>query len=281
MSIHILNQNDERSPTPPPETPGIVVASLNHYEVHRRNPFPSARYLTSGSIRCTALGRNFSLNPGELLVLGAGVEIDMFTDSAQEASAGIGVAIDPGYFGAGNDALFLKVDPTQFGFGKILENVSQRVPDFLSGKQVERLGMLECALNNGFKPMVRQIVDNAGRIECKSLATSLPLLEKVHMAGKQMRYDLFGIKSLEDFACQVGLSKYHFARVFKAVYGVAPIVYRDRERLKSARCQLIKGAPVQEVAYRFGYSEPPSFSKAFKRCFGMPPSVFQSKLRRQ
>jgi AraC-like DNA-binding protein len=78
--------------------------------------------------------------------------------------------------------------------------------------------------------------------------------------------------SLEQLSKQAGISKYHFIRVFKHVFGVSPYQYQKRKRLVEARNLINQGLTIQETAILLGYADVPTFSKAFKQHFGRAPS---------
>jgi len=80
--------------------------------------------------------------------------------------------------------------------------------------------------------------------------------------------------SLEQISMQAHISKYHFIRVFKHVFGISPYQYQKRKRLEIARQELMQGRSVFDTALLIGYPDIPSFSKAFKQIFGQAPTVY-------
>lgn len=64
-----------------------------------------------------------------------------------------------------------------------------------------------------------------------------------------------------------------FARNFARVYEITPARYLERRRLGHAAARLGDSNPVlTELALDCGYPDLPTFSKAFRRRFGVPPS---------
>jgi AraC-like DNA-binding protein len=78
--------------------------------------------------------------------------------------------------------------------------------------------------------------------------------------------------SLDDLALKAGISKYHFVRVFKSVFGKSPYGYQKSSRLRHAREELVRGRSANDVAGLFAYADLPTFSKAFKKEFGYSPT---------
>lgn len=61
-----------------------------------------------------------------------------------------------------------------------------------------------------------------------------------------------------------------------AQVGDSPAAYIRRRRLESARRLLLSGTPVHQAAHLTGFGDIDTFSRAFKREFGSPPSAFRS-----
>ena len=80
-------------------------------------------------------------------------------------------------------------------------------------------------------------------------------------------------KRLAGVAC---LSRHHFHRSFSYYIGDTVTGYvRNRRLTKAAGYLCTSTSNVTAAAYSFGYGTSEAFTKAFKRMFGMPPSVFQ------
>jgi AraC-like DNA-binding protein len=72
------------------------------------------------------------------------------------------------------------------------------------------------------------------------------------------------------------MSRSAFASRFRAVTGDSPIRYVTRHRLARAARQLrTTNVPIGEVASNAGYESSFTFSRAFKRAFGIPPRVYR------
>ncbi|MBI4693285.1 MAG: AraC family transcriptional regulator [Gammaproteobacteria bacterium] len=78
--------------------------------------------------------------------------------------------------------------------------------------------------------------------------------------------------TLETMAHRAHLSRSAFARLFKAVLGVAPIDFLTKLRIANAQQLLRKGRPLAVVASAVGYGSQPALSRAFIREVGAAPS---------
>lgn len=83
--------------------------------------------------------------------------------------------------------------------------------------------------------------------------------------------------SLKGIARELGLSVESMQRAFKATYNSTIVGFVREYRLHRARQALIsEGISISEAAYRAGYTNPANFSTAFKRLFGIAPSMVRA-----
>ncbi len=79
--------------------------------------------------------------------------------------------------------------------------------------------------------------------------------------------------TVAQMACEAHMSERNFRLAFAAVTRQSPKRFYDRLRLRTAEELLRQGVyTVAQVGDRLGFSSPFHFSKAFKQCFGYPPS---------
>ncbi|MGN0778314.1 MAG: AraC family transcriptional regulator [Aristaeellaceae bacterium] len=83
--------------------------------------------------------------------------------------------------------------------------------------------------------------------------------------------------SVAELARMVGLSEYHFIRVFRQVMGMTPRQYIIASRMNHARYLLKTTAlPVGEIAAMAGYASESMFTAAFRRTQGMTPTQYRT-----
>jgi len=80
--------------------------------------------------------------------------------------------------------------------------------------------------------------------------------------------------SLNSLASSVGISPFHFARVFRELTGKPPHHYLIEVRLTRAMQFLRRGASVTEACFAAGFSNLSHFIRLFRRRFGILPSSF-------
>jgi len=77
----------------------------------------------------------------------------------------------------------------------------------------------------------------------------------------------------DELARAANYSVYHFCRVFMALTGTPVLAYVTRRKLEFALYDLSRGRKVIDVAMDYGFETHPGFTKAFKKCYGYPPSL--------
>ncbi len=79
--------------------------------------------------------------------------------------------------------------------------------------------------------------------------------------------------SLKDIAVHVGISQWHFARIFKALTNETLKTYIRARRLSAALNMLLNSDErIIEIAIGAGYGSQESFSRAFKKIYQMSPN---------
>src|SRR4051794_25976821 len=80
------------------------------------------------------------------------------------------------------------------------------------------------------------------------------------------------LANIADEAC---FSKFHFARLFRTIYGKTPHQYLTAVRIDRAAELLTNGLSVKETCFAVGFDSVTSFTGLFKRRTGMSPAAFQ------
>ena len=84
--------------------------------------------------------------------------------------------------------------------------------------------------------------------------------------------------SLDALADVAALSRFHFHRIWRAIYGETLAQTVRRMRLHRAAVALVHGtAPMARIARDVGYPNLSSFARAFTDAYGTPPSAFRAR----
>ena len=77
-------------------------------------------------------------------------------------------------------------------------------------------------------------------------------------------------------AAAASMSRFHYIRIFRSIYGVTPRRYLRDLRMAKAKKMLANNRSVTDVCFDVGYESLPTFSSAFKRATGFSPKRYQT-----
>ncbi|WP_420591143.1 helix-turn-helix domain-containing protein [Bacterioplanoides sp.] len=84
--------------------------------------------------------------------------------------------------------------------------------------------------------------------------------------------------TLDDVGNAIGMSKYHFLRLFRSQFGITPHQYIVSCKINAARSELEKGTGIDDVVFDFGFSDLSHFNRRFKPIYGMTPKQYQKSV---
>ena len=145
-----------------------------------------------------------------------------------------------------------------------------RSPSPMAGLLVETmsaaLGVYLLRTYSGLSPAGRPLPPARGALDGRRLARVLAFID-AHL-DRDM--------TLEELAREACLSRFHFARSFKAATSLSPHRYILQRRLDRAKALLKSGTlSLAEVALACGFSSQPHFTSSFKQAIGVPPGHFR------
>jgi AraC-like DNA-binding protein len=97
-------------------------------------------------------------------------------------------------------------------------------------------------------------------------------VERVHAARERLDAEFDRNHTTSALACSVGMSMFHFTRVFTELVGRPPHRYLADARLAAGRAMLEQGRSVTETCFACGFNNLSHFSRSFARRFGVLPS---------
>ena len=122
--------------------------------------------------------------------------------------------------------------------------------------------------------------ERAGFRPCKRCKPGGPSLDQQHAEKVAEACRLIetadDTPTLDALAEAVGLSPYHFHRIFKAAVGVTPKAYATAHRNKRMREQLGRSETVTEAIYDAGFNSNGRFYATSSQLLGMTPTDFRS-----
>lgn len=81
--------------------------------------------------------------------------------------------------------------------------------------------------------------------------------------------------TLNDVAKIASFSPYHFHRIFKTITGEPLNKYINRRKIEIAAFDILhQNKNISDIAYKYGFCDVTSFSRAFKKFYGISPTTF-------
>jgi AraC family transcriptional regulator of adaptative response/methylated-DNA-[protein]-cysteine methyltransferase len=84
------------------------------------------------------------------------------------------------------------------------------------------------------------------------------------------------VPTLDALAAQLGVSPFHFHRIFKAITGVTPKAYATAHRQKRVRESLKRSNTVTEAIHEAGFNSSGRFYANSEKVLGMTPTTFRT-----
>ncbi|MFS2135458.1 bifunctional DNA-binding transcriptional regulator/O6-methylguanine-DNA methyltransferase Ada [Duganella sp. Dugasp56] len=134
-------------------------------------------------------------------------------------------------------------------------------------KNVDFHDSREAAEQAGFRPCLRCKPDQPPLAERQAaiVAQACRLIDEAEQAP-----------DLDALAAAVGVSRFHFHRMFKAVTGITPKAYANAQRARRMQAGLAQEASVTDAIYAAGFNSSGRFYAQSPAVLGMTPTAFRS-----
>lgn len=269
------------------------LSSLNAYTNKSTSKGFAIKYVTEGIERYTINNQVYNIGPGNYLLLNG--EVDHHVEIEQGNNVkGICITITTSLveelIGSLRQPGTAYADPALARFfytGEFLENQYQS--DFTQlGRKIQKIGA--AVENNQFHTtdiheelffelaeyLVAdqvQVFKQLQDIPSIKVNTRKDLYRRINRGREYIDTYFLSDLPIKEIAREAAMSEYHFFRLFKKVYRVSPHQYILHKRLAAGRALLLQQQPVSSVALDCGFADIFSFSKAFKKHFGISPSA--------
>ena len=112
-------------------------------------------------------------------------------------------------------------------------------------------------------------------IKGKKISTKIEIFKRLLTANDFINDTIYDTITIKDIAESCNMSEYHLYESFKKLFRLTPYQYITHLKMEKAKTYLNQESiSVSEVAYKLGYTDLPTFSKAFKRKYNYNPSSF-------
>ncbi len=83
--------------------------------------------------------------------------------------------------------------------------------------------------------------------------------------------------SLDLICLEATISKFHFVRLFKKIYGVTPLQYLINVRISAAKTLIASGVSMTDACWQVGFESISSFMVLFKEKTGRSSSLYRNE----
>ena len=233
--------------------------------VERHGDF-SLSYVRRGSFGCCARGESFELVTGSLLVGHPGDEY-MCTHDHVYGDECLSFALAPTLVEAiGRPEIWRTGGVPPVPELMVLGELAQAAAEGRSDIGLDEVGILLAAR---FVEVVcgRRRKQSSARAQDRRRAVEAALFIDAHSHEPV---------DLDRTAAAVGLSSFHFLRVFAHILGVTPHQYLIRSRLRRAARLLAQDVrSITDIALDVGFGDLSNFVRTFHRAAGVPPRSFR------
>lgn len=110
-------------------------------------------------------------------------------------------------------------------------------------------------------------------LKLSKLSTRKEVLQRLQQAKEYIDVNFLQIKEIKEVADHCAMSEYHFYRRFKELYKKTPYQYITEQKMHLAKYLLLgRKNSITEIAFACSFPDVFTFSKAFKKFYGVPPS---------
>lgn len=104
------------------------------------------------------------------------------------------------------------------------------------------------------------------------------ILEKIYEARQYMRQQIEKPPTLKELARKMGINEFKLKQTYKLVFNTTIFDDFNQYRMERARLSLLEtDLTIAVISLSTGYEDPPNFIRAFKKYFGIAPSVFRKQ----
>jgi AraC-like DNA-binding protein/quercetin dioxygenase-like cupin family protein len=107
---------------------------------------------------------------------------------------------------------------------------------------------------------------------------AMAAISRMLPAIEGMRADLASPLPMTELAQRCELSEPQFRRIFRQVFGCAPVTYLQQLRIEEA-CRLLRqrNVTIERISHLVGYTEPACFHRTFVRLVGLTPGRWREQ----
>jgi AraC family transcriptional regulator len=270
-SFHVLTAKAMQ----PVGTAGIkyVIAGTEHYGLERQNHFVrSGQYLLVNEKRRFDIELPYS--PAAVRGFCISLSAEMLRDIAHCGTHTVEHLLEIPASGSDPSTDFPElINPAGDALAELLSGLTAKL-DTATGRVAENDEQLFTRIGEALLVSQRKLQKTIAPLDAQRTSTRIELYRRIAHAKAIMDEAPESVITIAALAREAALSQFHFMRCFRQLFGVSPHQYLLRRRMVRSAELLSAHLPVSEVALRSGFADVASFSKAFRKHYGIAPSRF-------
>lgn len=294
QSTNVLHiKSDVHFQKPQVDNNYIIHSKVHAFEKQDNNSALSVKLVLQGTERYRINNKRYDLCPGEFLVVDQQQELNI-SFNENTIAEGMCFYFDRKYldqvfslsqngedwgldnYGSAEKAHTLlsgKYKVNEFGFGQHLKKAAETI------LRDEQSFVAEDFFLDIAERLVHQqknVFTKVNRLSSTKLSTRQELYTRAAKAKYYIEDHVTETIRIEELTTVASLSEVQLHRAFKQVYQTTPYQYILSTKLNRA-AQLIRAGhqSISDISILLGFSDLATFSKAFKRKFGITPTAFQ------
>ena len=254
------------------DTPSVSLAVFDHPpgDAHRDPPREvserhSISFVESGTFDVHAGGERWHFEPGSIFVTARGLEFSCTHDSDCPTDRCLSVGYQAQ---AVEDLLEAGVPEPHSQAARLSARqryLRHRLQSCSAGDEL-RVELIAGAL-------FESLAAGGSSLPVRTHQHVTDVMRRIDRTVELIEADYARPLTLSELAAAAGMSVYHFARVFREMTGLPPHRYLTAVRLRHAARRIDEGASITRTCYDVGFASLSHFVTAFRKRFGVAPSV--------
>jgi AraC family transcriptional regulator len=292
--FHTITEENKLTLNKPADSDVVYYSELNDWFTHNAFRSFSLKYVVDRCIYYKVGNKEYAVSEGNFLLACKQTGVSAYFDSKRTVKS-ICIDICPATVAEAFTVLTARND---HDFDNYLAGYF-KVPEFFeticpvnSARFGPKLNELVAAIGNGqahhhidkewFLDLTEKIIFHEygnylalNGIRSVKPGTRKEILHRLKMAKQYMDDEYLTIDEINQVAAFCTMSEFHFYRSFRQAFGKSPYQYLLTKRLEFAKRLIRSGnMSVTNIALQCNFPDVFTFSKAFKRQFGMSPTQF-------
>lgn len=173
-------------------------------------------------------------------------------------------------------SLFMR--ETENALGKIPDDYRNRNPLDFSGAPSDSLQLLECYLTELLLVLRRCGGTATSKVMRSEDSRKIAQNSIAELITEYLKENVYANLSLGDICNKFFIGKSQLCKIFDEYVGESPMEYYSKIKITEAKRLLREEISVSRISDMLSYSSIHSFSRAFKKTAGMPPTEYKKKI---